>query len=490
MALGEAYRGDTLGCVSVGGSSSSTPRSGRCCSRRPRARPDAYRTPPGVVAESLCQYHLQKLEEVLTEHHRKIAAVIIEPLVQGAAGMIMHPTGYLRGVRELTRKYDVLMIADEVAVGFGRTGRMFACEHEDVSPDLFCIGKGMTGGYLPVAATLATDEIWQAFLGTYAESRTFYHGHTYGGNPLGAAAALATLDVFEQERTLEACRRRWRVWTGISPGSPACPTSATCGVAVGLRNHWFRKSYTIRGGEGKKRGLALRSAELLLTIIEKQRSCVQIKVSVAAIFNDKAVDLLPPKNPQCTRPQTFMSLESSTKIAKKHKREAEQDKIHMVIVLRLYQDFELLSEAYFVELAGSEYAREDKQVARSFNSISSQLTQNPATKTWQTDPLCAYLHKALDIYGANPCSVLLICCASQGIDNFKDTLASLKFTSRIKECIGEGAVRPEIGQIDGFLHQRGRVGVVEALGILESIEVGVKKLVAGDRVCEQEGGGN
>jgi adenosylmethionine-8-amino-7-oxononanoate aminotransferase len=117
--------------------------------------------------------------------------------------MIMHPPGYLCGVRELTRKYDVLMIADEVAVGFGRTGKMFACEHEAVTPDLLCLAKGLTGGYMPMAATLATDEIWQAFLGTYAESKTFYHGHTYGGNPLGAAAALATLDIFEEERTLE-----------------------------------------------------------------------------------------------------------------------------------------------------------------------------------------------------------------------------------------------------------------------------------------------
>jgi adenosylmethionine-8-amino-7-oxononanoate aminotransferase len=165
--------------------------------------PDSYRTPPDVTPGSLCQYHLDKLEQILVQHHRRIAAMVIEPLVQAAAGMIVHPPGYLRGVRELTRKYDVLLIADEVAVGFGRTGKMFACEHEGVSPDLLCLAKGLTGGYLPMAATLATDEIWRAFLGAYAESKTFYHGHTYGGNPLGAAAALATLDIFEEERTLE-----------------------------------------------------------------------------------------------------------------------------------------------------------------------------------------------------------------------------------------------------------------------------------------------
>jgi adenosylmethionine-8-amino-7-oxononanoate aminotransferase len=116
--------------------------------------------------------------------------------------MIVHPPDYLRGVRGLTRKYDVLLIADEVAVGMGRTGTMFACEHEDVVPDFLCLAKGLTGGYLPMAATLTTGEIWNAFLGDYSEGKTFFHGHTYGGNPLGAAAALATLDVFDQERTL------------------------------------------------------------------------------------------------------------------------------------------------------------------------------------------------------------------------------------------------------------------------------------------------
>ena len=116
--------------------------------------------------------------------------------------MILQPPGYLRGVRELTQRYDVLMIADEVAVGFGKTGRMFACEHEDVAPDLLCMGKGLTGGYLPMAATMATNQIWQAFLGEYSQSRTFFHGHTFGGNPLAAAAAIASLDVFEAEQTL------------------------------------------------------------------------------------------------------------------------------------------------------------------------------------------------------------------------------------------------------------------------------------------------
>ena len=204
LALGEAYHGDTLGSVSVGGVERFHAMFRPLLFETLRVpAPDSYRTPPGVAAENLCQYHLEKLEQVLAEHHRRIAAVVIEPLVQAAAGMIMHPPGYLRGVRELTRKYDVLLIADEVAVGFGRTGKMFACEHEGVSPDLLCLAKGLTGGYLPMAATLATDEIWQAFLGTYAESKTFFHGHTYGGNPLGAAAALASLDVFEEERTLE-----------------------------------------------------------------------------------------------------------------------------------------------------------------------------------------------------------------------------------------------------------------------------------------------
>jgi adenosylmethionine-8-amino-7-oxononanoate aminotransferase len=204
LALDDAYHGDTIGSVSLGGIEQFRDLFRPLLFETLRVpSPDTYRTPPDVAPENLCRYHLDLLEEVLKNKHQQIAAMIIEPLMQAAAGAVMHPSGYLRGVRELTQKYDVLLIADEVAVGFGRTGKMFACEHEDVTPDLLCIGKGLTGGYLPMSATLACDEIWQAFLGEYAESKTFFHGHTYGGNPLCAAAALATLDVFEEERTLE-----------------------------------------------------------------------------------------------------------------------------------------------------------------------------------------------------------------------------------------------------------------------------------------------
>jgi adenosylmethionine---8-amino-7-oxononanoate aminotransferase len=205
LALGDAYHGDTLGSVSVGGVERFHAMFRPLLFETLRVpAPDAYRTPPGVPPENLVEHCLGELECVLAAEGRRIAAMVIEPLVQAAAGMIVHPRGYLRGVRELTRKYDVLLVADEVAVGFGRTGRMFACEHENVTPDLLCLAKGLTGGYLPMAATLATDEIWRAFLGEYAESKTFFHGHTYGGNPLGAAAALATLDIFDEEKTLDA----------------------------------------------------------------------------------------------------------------------------------------------------------------------------------------------------------------------------------------------------------------------------------------------
>ncbi|HPM83674.1 MAG TPA: adenosylmethionine--8-amino-7-oxononanoate transaminase [Candidatus Anammoximicrobium sp.] len=203
LAFSEAYHGDTLGSVSVGGVARFHEMFRPLLFEVIRLpTPDCYRLPPGVTRATACRYYLDQLQQALHLHHEDLAAVVIEPLIQAAAGMITHPAGYLRGVRELTQRYEVLLIADEVATGFGRTGKLFACEHERVTPDLMCLGKGLTGGYLPMAATLATDEIWQAFLGSYAEGRTFYHGHTYTGNPLAAAVALATLDVFDEEQTL------------------------------------------------------------------------------------------------------------------------------------------------------------------------------------------------------------------------------------------------------------------------------------------------
>jgi adenosylmethionine-8-amino-7-oxononanoate aminotransferase len=204
IALGEAYHGDTLGSVSVGGVARFHAAFKPLLFQTLRLPlPDTYRIPTGISVEQACTHYLSQLEAVLKENHERVAAMVIEPLVQGAAGMVMHPPGYLRGVRELTRNYGVLLIADEVAVGFGRTGKMFACEHEEITPDFLCLAKGISAGYLPFAATLTTDEVWQAFLGRYDEVKTFCHGHTYGGNPLGAAVALASLDVFREEQTLE-----------------------------------------------------------------------------------------------------------------------------------------------------------------------------------------------------------------------------------------------------------------------------------------------
>ncbi len=203
IALGNAYHGDTLGDVSVGGVERFHAMFGPLLFPALRApSPHCYRCPVGKRPEDCGVACLQEVEKLLAAHPGEVAAIVVEPLVQGAAGMIVHPEGYLRGLRELADRYDTLLIADEVAVGFGRTGKMFACEHEGVTPDFLCLAKGLTGGYMPLAATMTTERIHSAFFGHAADGKTFYHGHTYGGNPLGAAVALATLRVFEDENTL------------------------------------------------------------------------------------------------------------------------------------------------------------------------------------------------------------------------------------------------------------------------------------------------
>jgi adenosylmethionine-8-amino-7-oxononanoate aminotransferase len=148
------------------------------------------------------------LDKILAEHHKEVAAVIMEPYVQAAGGMIVSPEGYLKRVRESCDKYDVLLILDEVATGFGRTGEMFACQHEDVTPDMLVLGKGLTGGYLPLSATITTQDVYDAFLGDYEEFKTFFHGHSYAGNPVSCAASMGNLKAFENYNTLEELKEK------------------------------------------------------------------------------------------------------------------------------------------------------------------------------------------------------------------------------------------------------------------------------------------
>jgi adenosylmethionine---8-amino-7-oxononanoate aminotransferase len=207
LSLNNAYHGDTLGAVSVGGVEIFHKAFGPLLFNTYKApSPYCYRCESGEERAACGLACIGQMEEILRHHHDEIAALIIEPLVQAAGGMIVAPQGYLGEARRLCNKYDILLIADEVATGFGRTGKMFACEHEGVVPDIICLSKGITGGYMPLAVTLASEEIYTAFLGEFRELKTFFHGHSYTGNPLACAAALACLDIFEREETLKNMR--------------------------------------------------------------------------------------------------------------------------------------------------------------------------------------------------------------------------------------------------------------------------------------------
>lgn len=209
ISLKNAYHGDTLGSVSVGGISLFHDIYRPLLFKTYKAEsPYCYRCKFGLTYPSCHLTCLNKLEELMAKYHHKVAAMIIEPEVQAAGGMLMSPPGYLKGVKQLCTKYSILLIADEVAVGFGRTGKMFACEIEGITPDIMAIAKGVTGGYLPLAATLVTEKIYNAFLGEYHEFKTFFHGHTYTGNQLACAAALANLKLFQKERTLEKLQKK------------------------------------------------------------------------------------------------------------------------------------------------------------------------------------------------------------------------------------------------------------------------------------------
>jgi adenosylmethionine-8-amino-7-oxononanoate aminotransferase len=202
VALRDSYHGDTIGSVSIGGIGTFHAIFHPLLFETffvPSPHPYLF----DGTREECSNASLHAVRRLLHEKGERIAAVVLEPLVQGAAGMVVHPHGFLRGLRELTQEYGVLLVCDEVATGFGRTGKMFACEHEEVGPDLMCVAKGITGGYLPLAATLATEEIFAGFMGEVGDNKTFYHGHTYTGNALACAAALASLELFEENRLLE-----------------------------------------------------------------------------------------------------------------------------------------------------------------------------------------------------------------------------------------------------------------------------------------------
>ncbi len=213
LSFDMAYHGDSLGSVSLSGISlfhrAYKPLLFKTFQADP---PYCYRCPLQLRYPSCRLACIQPIEATLKAHHQEIAALVIEPMIQGVGGMITSPPGYLKVIRELCTRFDVLLIADEVATGFGRTGKMFACDHEGVTPDLMAVSKGLTGGYMPLAATLTTQRIYDGFLGGYQDFKTFFHGHSYTGNPLGCAVALANLKLFKSTRLLARLPKKVRAF--------------------------------------------------------------------------------------------------------------------------------------------------------------------------------------------------------------------------------------------------------------------------------------
>jgi adenosylmethionine-8-amino-7-oxononanoate aminotransferase len=272
LALTNAYHGDTIGAVSVGGIDLFHGRYGPLLFPTFKVgAPYCYRCFLNKTYPRCGIACVDEVEKVLKTHHEEIAAVVVEPLIMGAAGMIVWPPGYLKRLRELCTSYRVLLIADEVLTGFGRTGRMFACEHEGVTPDLMAVAKGLTGGYLPLAATFTTQEIYDAFLGEYNEFKTFFHGHSYTGNPLGCAVALANLEVFDREKVLEKLKpkiARLRADLEVLCDHPHVGDLRQLGLIAGIelvRNKKTKEPYPLeerRGhrvaAEAKARGMLIR----------------------------------------------------------------------------------------------------------------------------------------------------------------------------------------------------------------------------------------
>ena len=272
ISIDNAYHGDTIGSVSVGGidlfHATYKPL---LFETLKAASPNCYRCVFEKTFPSCGFECINQMEDLMKENRNQVAGLVIEPLVQGAAGILVHPPGYLKKVRELCTQYDILMIVDEVAVGFGKTGKMFACEHEDVVPDIMAIAKGISGGYLPLAATLATEKIYEGFLAEYDEFKTFFHGHTYTGNPLACAVSIASLEIFEEEKLLDKLQGKIDHFTKRLESFKDLDHVGDvrqCGVMVGIElveNKVTKEPYPVKDRTGhrvileaRKRGLIIR----------------------------------------------------------------------------------------------------------------------------------------------------------------------------------------------------------------------------------------
>ena len=275
------YHGDTIGSVSVGGIDLFHKIYKPLLFKSIKVNsPYCYRCHLGLTYPGCKMRCLKEIEEKMRRHYSEIAAVIIEPLVQAAAGMITQPKGFIKALRRLCDRYKILLILDEVATGFGRTGRMFACEHENVTADLLCLAKSITGGYLPLAATITTEEVYSAFLGDYSEKKTFFHGHTYTGNPLACAAALANLDIFESGETLkrlqpkiEFLRKNLRRFYDLEHVGDIRQKGMMVGIEL-VKNRATKEPYKWEDRigwkvieEAKKRGIILRPLESVIVLM-------------------------------------------------------------------------------------------------------------------------------------------------------------------------------------------------------------------------------
>ena len=204
MCLSEGYHGETIGALSVGSMDLFAEMYKPMMMDNIHIEaPDCYRCPYGETRDTCTCACFEHAEHAFAAHGHETAAMIVEPLLQGSAGMRIYPEEYLRKLRALCDAHDVLLIADEIATGFGRTGRLFACERAGITPDLMCLSKGLTGGYMPMSITVVKEKIYDAFYADWSEGKAFMHSHTYAGNPLGCSAALAVLDILDEENILE-----------------------------------------------------------------------------------------------------------------------------------------------------------------------------------------------------------------------------------------------------------------------------------------------